>query len=285
MSKNESPRPLSPIATRVQSRMIKLGLSQADLARRSGLTAVYLSELLRGAKQSVKPQKLMQLAVALETTVELLLGQVATERLSMAFPLRQPVRLPRSPQGERNPVVPRQMSSREEFQDTEEANRESAARSKAEFDALQRNIFDATQLKPFLSADPHSFTIPLYETSKNGSINIEGWLGSVIERPPILRNIEGAYAVRTDDRMSPRYMAGEVLYVAPSQTIRAGDFAVVVAQSRSDLPLTGYVHKVSLRFMSMVTLDSFNPQETTHMRRTDPIYAHKVVQSGLIGLD
>jgi len=62
------------IANRINLRMIFLGLTQAELARRTGLTEMFVSRILR-AKHDPSARRLHAIARALGTTVDELLSE------------------------------------------------------------------------------------------------------------------------------------------------------------------------------------------------------------------
>lgn len=73
--------PLNEIGTRVRSRRIRLGWSQAELARRAGFTTGYVSEIERGLRVP-SLQALFDLAGALKVAPAALVpGHALTERL------------------------------------------------------------------------------------------------------------------------------------------------------------------------------------------------------------
>jgi transcriptional regulator with XRE-family HTH domain len=71
------------LAKRVVSRMEQLGLSQAEVARRGRFNRAFVSDLVRGKKQTLHSANLIKLARALETTPKYLHGtEEATVQLS-----------------------------------------------------------------------------------------------------------------------------------------------------------------------------------------------------------
>ena len=62
------------LAHRLRSRLLLLGISQAELARRSGLSEMFVSRVLRGTHEP-SARRLYSLAQTLGTTVDELLAE------------------------------------------------------------------------------------------------------------------------------------------------------------------------------------------------------------------
>ena len=56
----------SPLRVLVAQRLSELGISQAELARRAGLNAQFINDLLKGKKNRIRPEFAFQLALALQ---------------------------------------------------------------------------------------------------------------------------------------------------------------------------------------------------------------------------
>src|SRR4051812_34213147 len=69
----KKPEP-SSMARRVRARMLVLGMSQGELARRTDSTPVFVSEFIRGVKETLRSDKLALFATALGVGPEYLLG-------------------------------------------------------------------------------------------------------------------------------------------------------------------------------------------------------------------
>jgi phage repressor protein C with HTH and peptisase S24 domain len=79
-----------------------------------------------------------------------------------------------------------------------------------------------------------------------------------IEMPIELVGVDGGYAVYVyDDLMSPRYRAGEMLFVNPYKPVKAGDYCVIQIGKGDDM--IGYVKQY-------VSSD----EERMHFRQINP---------------
>lgn len=90
-----------------------------------------------------------------------------------------------------------------------------------------------------------------------------------------------AYRVEaTDNRMSPRYCAGDTLYVHPYESISPGDYVVLVrkANDREKPPVT-IVGRLVGKSESEVVLEQLNPSKIVTVPGEKVLTLHMVVGS------
>ena len=81
----------SDLGRRVSERRHELGLSVEELARRAGMDPTYLGHLETSASPELTRLALLKLAIALDTTIDLLSGSGTQAPPGRADPSRQPV--------------------------------------------------------------------------------------------------------------------------------------------------------------------------------------------------
>lgn len=127
--------------------------------------------------------------------------------------------------------------------------------------------------------------IPVYSQSTGGpygEIKLAGKADD-IPAPPILANVRGAYAIyMVDDRMEPRYFAGEIVYVHPDLPARNGDF--VVLQILDTNAGKGSDNSVPLalvrRQINKNTFAQINPYEEMTVDIDKIINRHRIILAG-----
>ncbi|RWP88332.1 MAG: helix-turn-helix transcriptional regulator [Mesorhizobium sp.] len=97
----------------------------------------------------------------------------------------------------------------------------------------------------------------------NGKFVLNGQEAGRVFCPPMLDNVEGAYAVRVyGTSMEPRYFAGETIWINPHEPVRSGDFVVVqVVGEDDDDSRDSYIKQFVSRSNSVVRLRQLNPDE------------------------
>lgn len=94
-------------------------------------------------------------------------------------------------------------------------------------------------------------------------------------------HVKEAYAVYVSgDSMSPRYEAGEAVFVNPKLPVRKGDYVVVqIAAAQGDPP-----HGFVKRFVSMdektLKLSQWNPKKSLCFARSKVVSVHRIVMGG-----
>lgn len=97
----------------------------------------------------------------------------------------------------------------------------------------------------------------------NGRFMLNGQEAGRVFCPPMLENVDGAYAVRVyGTSMEPRYFAGETIWLNPKEPIRTGDFVVVqVLGENDDETRDSYIKQFVSRSNSVLRLRQLNPDE------------------------
>jgi transcriptional regulator with XRE-family HTH domain len=269
MKKLSKLRP-SPVAERIRARMTALGLSQAELARRAKLTPVLLSELLRGATQSVKHDNLIAIAAALNTTADELAGLVIARSFRPA---------PRA-----NPDVPRAYSQ-EEIENFIYEEQQYLAEREAHKNTSMPQMFRRQKNVSFRAPGSIEMPIPLYSEAESNLLVIKPSAEGNVDRPPLLLWVDGAYAVIADGSMSPRYNSGEILYVAPGTAVRDGDYAVVVTRREGEANLLGRICRLKALTYAYALVEALSPQSTETISLDTVAHIHRIVLSGQQSLD
>jgi transcriptional regulator with XRE-family HTH domain len=257
----------SAVAMRIAGKMREKGFAQADLVRRSGLSRVYISELLRGTKQSVKHAKLVALANSLEVSVIYLTEGARPSPFSHGPFRRRPTGV-----GSETPDPGDLERDKEE---EEEAYRHKPFPS----------IFQFTPCASFRPTGAVEKLIPLYFSRTETGTRIVPTSAGVLARPPLLASSDGAYAVVADERMSPRYQPNELLYVAPDSRPDPGDYVFVIVRSEIDGQLEGRVWRLVYLAYGYAELESFNPPKLEQINLDRIVHIHRIVLAGEAKLD
>lgn len=236
-----------------------LGLTQTDVVHRSGLSQSYVSELLRGDKKGVKHAKLIALANALEVSV----SQLTMDK--PASPLMGgPFGHPRAVQ---------------EIFDIDHYHRDQEDRE-ADLQEPFPSIFQFPPCRSFRPTDPVDKLIPLYASQTSAGTLIDPAATGTLERPPLLTSSGGAYAVIADARMSPRYQAGELLYVAPDLRPNKGNYVFVVVHSENDGRLVGRAWRLVYLANGYAEVESFDPPKLEQIDLSRIAHIHRIVLAG-----
>jgi transcriptional regulator with XRE-family HTH domain len=252
-------RQLSAIARKVSARMGALGLNQAVLVRRSGLSPAYVSELLRGDKKGVKHAKLVALANALEVPVIYLTMDTRPSPL-----LGGPFGRPRA--------IPEDIDPDDYYRDQEERE--------AHRNEPFPRIFPFPLCHSFRPTDRLGELIPLYVTPTSAGTLIDPAAVGTIERPPLLASVAGAYAVLADARLAPRYLAGEVLYVGPDSRPHSGDYVFVILRADIDVRPVGRAWRLNYLANGYAEVESFEPPMVEQIDLDRIAYIHRIVLAG-----
>lgn len=111
------------------------------------------------------------------------------------------------------------------------------------------------------------------------------WNGEVVDmvpRPPFLSGAPQGYAVfATGDSMSPRYEAGDLIYIHPGKPVTPGCFVLVqvLGKAEGDGP-RAVIKRLGRRSGNKVVLEQFNPAKTFTLNTAEIVSMHRVVGSG-----
>lgn len=127
-------------------------------------------------------------------------------------------------------------------------------------------------------------TVPLMGQGKagqNGSFVLNGQRISDILAPPSLARVQGAYAVYVvGDCMSPRYEAGEVVFVDPNRPVTRGHFVVAQIAGQEGDPPYGYIKKFVSLDDRRLKLEQFNPRKFLTFPKGLVVSVHRIIMGG-----
>lgn len=267
------------LGRRVAERLAAKGLSQADLARRAGVSPAFVSDLIGLRKSTVRTAALRGFAHALETSVDYLVGLI--DNPSILAGLRAAADEPDTgilyedeipgllPDGD--PSIPRRV-------------RPPMPLPKMQDRLLAKHAPLSQMTNPYWRQRLGRKYLPVLDLHEDATLPaVTGLMFDArIARPPALP--ETAYALKlATDEMSPRYLKGELVYAAPERQRRRSLYAVVglrVADESSRL----VVRRIAEYLDSGLLLTT----EKDHVARRDPIFVsyenlisfHPIVMSG-----
>lgn len=127
-------------------------------------------------------------------------------------------------------------------------------------------------------------TIPVYGQAvggDDGRFILNGNKIADILAPPALAGVRDAYAVYVvGDSMSPRYEAGEAVYVNPRLPIRRGDYVVVqIAGNEGESP-SAYVKRFRGRDARFLHLEQLHPAKRMDFPSKKVVSVHRIVLGG-----
>jgi transcriptional regulator with XRE-family HTH domain len=267
------------LGRRVAERLSAKGLSQADLARRAGVSPAFVSDLIGLRKSTVRTAALRAFANALGTSVDYLVGltdnpsllaglRVAVDEPDAGIPYDDdiPGLLP-----DDDPSIPRRVQNPMPLPKIQDR----LLAKHAPLSQMTELYWRQRLGRKFLPVlDMHDdATLPL----------VPGQMFDArILRPPTLPVTAYALKLATDE-MSPRYLKGELVYVAPERQRRRSLYAVVSLRI-ADEPRCLTVRRVAEYLDPGLLLTT----EKDHAARRDPIFVsyenliifHPIVMSG-----
>lgn len=96
--------------------------------------------------------------------------------------------------------------------------------------------------------------------------------------PPGLRNVEGAYALRTrGESMSPRYMPGDILYINPNQSVVTGDHVVIQMRKFEGDGTETWIKRYEGVTKDELVVSQYNPAAQMSFRRRYVQSLHRVL--------
>jgi len=175
---------------RIRRRLVDLSIPQAEVARRASWPPNFLSDLLHGRKNSVRPDNLRRLAAALETTTDYLRG--TTEDPSVTSPIAKGYSIsPAKGLG----LVALPFHSRP---------------------VLNRELLMAWRDR---QPDQGAGRVPFFVNrhgSLPGAVGFDAGLPDATATVPAIAGLQGGYAIlMPDDCMKPAIPAGWGVYAAP----------------------------------------------------------------------
>jgi phage repressor protein C with HTH and peptisase S24 domain len=141
----------------------------------------------------------------------------------------------------------------------------------------------AEQMHSGLNWGNPSDKIPVKGTTEGGNDGHVEWNGETIdrvERPPFLAGAKDAYALYVrGESMSPRYEAGELVYVHPGRPVTAGSYCVVQVRVEGSATPGALVKQFVKRSATLLTLRQFNPAKVIEIADKRVISIHRIVGS------
>lgn len=117
----------------------------------------------------------------------------------------------------------------------------------------------------------------------DGRFIFNGQVMDYVACPPSLANVPNAYSVYVDgESMSPRYRPGETVYVHPNKPARRGDDVIVQIHPPSDdgSPPWGYIKEFVGWHGSKLVLHQYNPEKRIEFERNEVVSVHPIILSG-----
>ncbi|MEY9198725.1 phage repressor protein C with HTH and peptisase S24 domain [Sinorhizobium fredii] len=119
---------------------------------------------------------------------------------------------------------------------------------------------------------------------EDGEYLFNGSVLDYVECPPSLDNVPNAYSVYVDgESMSPRYRPGEVVYVHPGKPPRRGDDVVVqIHRDKDDSgePPRGYIKEYVGWTSTKLILQQHNPSKKIEFEKQQVVSVHPIILSG-----
>lgn len=258
------------LAGRVERRMIELGISQAEVARRGRFNRAFISDLLVGRKTRLRDQNYLRLAQALLTTPQYLRWGTPPSADEMALLGAQGL-LP-VPSSDELPISP------DDLETLDLAFREPLGEASHRIDPIAE-----ARRPPGWGRTP---AIPLFRSEGRHD-------GAAVMRNPAAEMVRGPYVSPADDwyaiavsdsTMAPRYEAGDYVYAAQNTTVRPKDFVVVRVASRiGKTPVQlGFVRQLLRRTPDEIVVRQLSPNSETLVRQTSILGIDRIVLSGEI---
>ncbi len=99
-----------------------------------------------------------------------------------------------------------------------------------------------------------------------------------VRRPSALENAKGIYALYIEgDSMSPKYEAGDLVFVHPHVPARVGDIVVVHEQNGHEETLA-FIKRLTRRTAEWIETEQYNPPAEVKFKNSEGIKIHKVLQ-------
>lgn len=259
----QSNKAKTAIAQRVEQRMAELGISQAEVARRGRFNRAFISDIIVGRKVKLRDQNYVRLAQALLTTPQYLRLGIPPSSEDLAL-LGAEGLLPRT-------------------------SDKGSDLSAEDLEAIENfSLEQSSWIEPIAEARrPAGWAktpaIPLFRSEGRAD-------GAVVIRSPAAQMVRGPqfaaqdwYALAlTDSTMSPRYDAGDYVYAAQGNEVRAKDFVVVRIASRvGRAPVQlGYVRQLLRRTSEEIVVRQLSPSIETVFPQRAILSIDRIVLAG-----
>lgn len=229
---------MDTLAHRALARRTALGLSQAEVARLSGVSQQAIAQIEDGTTK--RPRVLLELSRALKTTPDWLrFGEDGPAAPEPTPPEPTP---PEPPPPE--PSAP-------------------ARRPRPRPDPAAEGQRLEPIAVPYAADMPKS--VPVFGTVVGGSQGDFHWNGEVVDhvrRPPGIADARRVFALYVNGTsMEPRYRPGDLVYVNPARAPRAGDDVIVELHDDGvDGAGPAYVKTLVARTPTLLICEQYNPR-------------------------
>lgn len=242
---------MSNLTDKLQSKAIEVGISQADIARKLGISQQAINNLFNGrAASSTYWREIAAMLDIPEEEMRALMIEAGRDPEKRNGPGN--VSLFRFPKQQGNQATP------------------------------------PAEVKPpeIISFQTTNKMLPVLGEAvggDDGRFIFNGQIMDYVTCPPSLANVPNAYSVYVDgESMSPRYRPGETVYVHPTKPARRGDDVIVQIHPPSDdgSPPWGYIKEFVGWQGNKLVLHQYNPERRIEFERQEVVSVHPIILSG-----
>lgn len=113
---------------------------------------------------------------------------------------------------------------------------------------------------------------------QNGAFQLSSDAVDYVRRPPALAFTRDVYALYVQgDSMSPKYEAGELIFINPHRPVQVGDYVVIQEPVGDDHVIQSFVKRLVKRTATTVTVEQLNPHVELHFKRSPALVLHHVM--------
>ncbi|MBB6299957.1 LexA family transcriptional regulator [Rhizobium leucaenae] len=238
---------MSRLSDTLTAKAVELGISQTELAERTGVLQQSISALFNGDVAS--PRKWREIARELQIPE----SEMREMMIEASRATGKTTRLPRT------------------FK-VEEAFHEVPHRVRVDMTEIPAPIRPGK-------------LIPVLGEAAGGADGRYWFNGNVIDYvacPPSLDGVPGAYAIYVDgESMSPRYRPGEVVWVHPHKPARRGDDVIIQIRPKEEGETPyGFIKEYVGWSGNRLTLRQHNPESQLTFDRDEVVSVHPIVLAG-----
>ncbi len=111
-----------------------------------------------------------------------------------------------------------------------------------------------------------------------GEFELTGTEIDFVRRPVGISAARDVYAVYViNDSMSPRYEAGDLIYVHPGRPPRVGDYVVIQLRDRGHGARRALIKRLARRTARLLVLEQFNPSRTKEIPMSQVEAIHRIL--------
>jgi phage repressor protein C with HTH and peptisase S24 domain len=251
---------MSRLSDLLSTKAAELGISQTDLADRTGMLQQSISALFSG--DVAAPRKWREIARELQIP-EAVMRELMIEAGRESG---KTTRLPRS-------IIP--------------VTSEQLRRRKEDLSTIDEIFGPNARIDPTKLQQPTRLgkLLPVLGEAAggtNGDFIFNGTILDYVACPPSLENVSGAYAAFVNgESMSPRYRPGETVFIHPGKPPRRGDDVIVqIHPDEEDAPPRGYIKEFVGWSGNKLTLRQYNPESQLSFERDEVVSIHPIVLAG-----